>query len=261
MTSPHADVGAYLLGAMDDAEMTRFEEHLAGCESCGRDLDELGGLVPVLEELRGDTTGGAPDIPAARSGDVAPDRSPDRSAAGVPDGARCVAPPPGDALLGRLLDTVARERRARGRRHLVAAAVGAVLVLGGPAAALLATPDSGGSPAGTESFGADRRSASNPVTGASALLGLADKGWGTAVDLRLTGVRGPRTCSLIAVGRDGRLQTVATWSVPDDGYGTHDRPGPLTVHGAAGLREADIARFDVRATDGTLLVSVPAAPR
>ncbi len=38
--TPHADVGAYLLGALDDAEMSRFEEHLAGCEECGRELDD-----------------------------------------------------------------------------------------------------------------------------------------------------------------------------------------------------------------------------
>jgi anti-sigma-K factor RskA len=34
-------VGAYLLGALEPDEATRFEEHLAGCEQCRRDVAEL----------------------------------------------------------------------------------------------------------------------------------------------------------------------------------------------------------------------------
>lgn len=223
--TPHEDVGAYLLGALDDSEMDRFEAHLAECESCGRQLDELSGLLPVLEEVRADGVGVA-ELPG------------------------------GDAMLGRLLEEVGGERRARRRRRLAAVAAAAVLVAGGPAVAVLATHDGGG-PAATSAFAADRRSATDPATGASATVGIADKGWGSVVDLRLAGVRGPLTCSLVAVGHDGSRQTVATWSVPEVGYGTNAQPHPLTVHGAAGLHKGGISHFDVRATDGTLLVRVP----
>jgi anti-sigma-K factor RskA len=34
-------VGAYLLGALDPDEAARFEEHLAGCDECRRDVAEL----------------------------------------------------------------------------------------------------------------------------------------------------------------------------------------------------------------------------
>lgn len=227
--TPHVDVGAYLLGALDDAEMTRFEEHLASCGQCQRDLDELSGLLPVLEELRGDGIG-------------------------------YVEPPgltDGDAMLHRLLAEVSGQRRARRRRRLMSVAAAAVLVAGGPAVAVLATSGGGGAPAAAPTFSADRHWASNPATGASAVVGVADKGWGSVVDLRLTGVRGPLTCSLVAIGRDGSHQTVATWSVPNSGYGTTAQPTPLTVHGAAGLHEKDINRFDIRTSDGRLLVSVP----
>ena len=49
--TPHDDVGAYLLGALDDAEMTRFEEHLAEIPSGGRRLfvflgSTIGNLTP-----------------------------------------------------------------------------------------------------------------------------------------------------------------------------------------------------------------------
>ena len=119
--TPHVDVGAYLLGALDDAEMSAFEEHLAGCEACGRELDELSGVVPVLAELREDGIG-------------------------FPE-------PPGDALLDRLLRQVSGERRARRRRRLVAVAVAAVLVVGGPTVAVLAGQDDshGSAPAASAS--------------------------------------------------------------------------------------------------------------
>lgn len=226
--TPHGDVGAYLLGALDDADMTRFEEHLIECAECARELDELSGLLPILDELR-------------QEGDA------------------FVRPPSGDAMLDRLLAEVRGERRTRKRRRLVAVAAAAVLVVGGPTAALLATQGdgNGGRPSASQTIAADRHWAINPATGASATVGIADKDWGSVVDLQLKGVHGPLTCSLIAIGANGAKQTLATWWVPDIGYGTATQPLPLTVHGAAGMHKDQIRRFDVRATDGTLLVSVP----
>jgi hypothetical protein len=226
----HVDVAAYLLGALDEPEMAAFEAHLAECELCGTELDELSKVLPVLDELRQD------------------------------GGLAFVEPPGGDAMLQRLLRQVSGERRARKRRRLVAVAAAAVLVIVGPTAALLATGDGGGPPVASptsSALAAEQHSATNTATGASATVGLSDTGWGSSVDLRLSGIRGPLTCSLVAVGQDGSRQTVATWSVPDTGYGTDSQPVPLTVHGAAGLHKDAISRFDVRTTDGALLVSVP----
>lgn len=225
--NPHLDVGAYLLGALDDDEMAGFEAHLAECDLCGDELDQLGGVVPVLEELRADGLGLA-ELPG------------------------------GDAMLDRLLAKVGAERRSHRRRRLVAISAAAVLVVGGPAVAVLATQGDGGSSVATQDFGTDQHHASNPATGVSAVVGVTDKGWGSVVDLRLTGVHGPLTCSLVAFGADGSRQTVASWSVPQDGYGTDTQPVPLTVHGAAGLHAAEITHFEVRTDGGALLVSVPA---
>jgi anti-sigma factor RsiW len=223
--TPHGDVGAYLLGALDDAEMTAFEEHLAGCDLCGRELDELSGVVPVLAELREDGIG-------------------------IPE-------PPGDVLLDRLLRQVSGERRARRRRRLVAVAAAAVLVVGGPTIAVLATDNGGGSSPAASALPSERHSASNPATGVSAVVGVTDRAWGTAVDLRVSGVRGPLHCHLDAVGHGDARETVANWSVPQAGYGTDAQPEPLTVTGATGMHKDAISRFEVRTDDGTLLVSIP----
>ncbi|MZD05752.1 hypothetical protein GTW43_11730, partial [Streptomyces sp. SID5785] len=61
---------------------------------------------------------------------------------------------------------------------------------------------------------------------------------------------GPRVCALVAVGRDGSRETVASWTV---------RSGRARVQGGAALHPAQIARFEVRAADGTRLLAVPAA--
>jgi hypothetical protein len=220
-------VGAYLLGALDDAEMTRFEEHLAECDACGRHLDELAGVVPVLAELRDDGIG-------------------------------WVEPPSGDALLDRLLARVAAERRARRRRRLVAVAAAAVLVVGGPAVAVVATEaGSGGTPATTATLGADRQSATNPATGVAAVVGVTDRSWGSTVALRLTGVHGPLDCHLDAIGPKGVRQTVASWHVPDKGYDSGTGNKALTVSGTTGLRKNAIKWFEVRTRNGKLVLAIP----
>src|SRR4051812_49888380 len=44
----HEDVGAYLLGALEEAEREAFERHLAGCAEC---RDEVERLRPAVEAL------------------------------------------------------------------------------------------------------------------------------------------------------------------------------------------------------------------
>ncbi|MGW7004470.1 zf-HC2 domain-containing protein [Streptomyces sp. NPDC054933] len=219
---PHADVGAYLLGVLNDAEMDRFEQHLAGCDTCAKLLDELSGVVPVLAELGG---------------------------AGVPE-------PPGEAMLDRLLDEVAAQRRTRVRRRWLTAVSAAVLIVAGPTAAVLATQEQ---PAVTGvQAAAFQRTATDPVSGASAVVGLTGKPWGTQIDLRLSYVYGPRTCHLVVVGKDGRQETVANWTVSGSGYGTDEHPQPLDIRGASAMFPSDISHFDVITSQGQRLISVKA---
>jgi anti-sigma-K factor RskA len=52
----HPDVAGYVLGALERAELTAFEEHLATCEECQREVAELQDLPALLER--------AQDVPA-----------------------------------------------------------------------------------------------------------------------------------------------------------------------------------------------------
>lgn len=252
----HASVGAYALGVLDEAEAASFEEHLAGCERCAAELDDLVGLPPLLADL-------------ALSYD------------GAPVGPETLAPRPGSELLDRLLGEVAATRRTQRRRRLYLVAAAAALVIGGPfAGAALTSGDSSehvASPVMELYEQGEKIGATDPVTKVAATVSLERKPWGTHVALKLANIKGPQKCELLAIGRDGEEETVITWAVPPGGYGITGGPHtgqgaagksgksgksaewskqPLYAHGGAALNRDDIDHFEVRTLDGKHLVSV-----
>ncbi|WP_327676017.1 anti-sigma factor family protein [Kitasatospora sp. NBC_00458] len=223
--APHLDAGAYVLGALDPPRRAAFEAHLAeGCPQCAEQLEQLGPVEALL-------AGYAAAVPASDP-----------------------LPRPDPAMLDRLVAEVAAGRR-RGRvRRLVLVAVAAVLAVGGPAVtAAVVTADS---TPGVVAVAARQFTATDPGTGAHAVVGVDGAPWGTRVTLELSGVQGPLTCDLVAVSTAGQRQTVTTWSVPATGYGESTA---LRTTGGTAFPPADLDHFEVRTLDaGTLLVSVPA---
>lgn len=216
----HLDVGAYAVGALDAREMAAFEVHLAGCDGCARRLGEFTGLLPALAEL------GRDEVPYPGESD----------------------------LLDRLLTAVGRQRRRTRLRQRVAALGAAALVAIGPTVAVLATEE-GPVPSPIQAA-AERYSASNPATGASATVGLTSQGWGTRVDLELSGVHGPRTCDLVAIGKHGDREVIANWKVPAAGY--DKKSGPIAVSGSTAMPVSDISHFLVMTAQGQQLLRVAA---
>ncbi|MCK1798464.1 zf-HC2 domain-containing protein [Streptomyces sp. XM4193] len=259
----HHDVGAYAIGALGPEEAERFEAHLADCGRCAAALDELLGLAPLLAEYT-ETGRAAADAPpgvtaAPDDADARPDADAvPRSAA--PAGHHAEPVRAGEALLESVLARAAAERRRRARRRLAlavpAAAVLVAAALGG--AALLTGPDTGAPPDPPDPIRAaydagEKHHGSAPGSDVDATVSLTEKRWGTEIAVRLTGVTGPRSCGLIAVGRDGGEQTVTTWAVPDTGYG----PGKEVYYvGGSAYGPADIDHFEVRTLDGQRLVTV-----
>ncbi|PZT70567.1 RNA polymerase subunit sigma [Streptomyces sp. SW4] len=248
----HETVGAYALGILDDAEATAFEAHLAGCEWCAQQLDELAGMEPMLAALA--------DLPGA----------------GTPEIAESLSARPGPRMTEKLVDEVAERRARKKRRNLYLVGTAAALIIGGPFAAVATTAgDDGGGGRKTEAapeagpaasaFAAmpDRVSATDPATQVSATVAVEKKAWGTHAVLELKNVKGPQKCSLIAVGKNGERETVTSWSVPDWGYGipgatTEQAKKPLYVHGGAAFEPNQIDHFEVMTFDGKRLVEVDA---
>lgn len=248
----HETVGAYALGILDDAEATQFEMHLATCEWCGQQLDELAGMEPMLAALA--------DLPAAQ---------------GTPAIGESLSAKPTTGLADRLVGEVVQHRAKKSRRNFFMLAAGVALIVGGPTA-VFATTGGGGDEApkegqtfsaAQESFthmkASDKVSSTDASTQVSATVGMETKAWGTHAVLELKNVKGPEKCSLIAVGKNGERETVTSWSVPEWGYGiknakTEQARNPLYVHGGAAFTPDEIDHFEVLTFSGKKLVSVKA---
>jgi hypothetical protein len=273
----HDAAGAYVLGILDEAEATAFEEHLAECDICAVHLEEFSGMEPMLAMLAdgadlfappaSSTPSAPPVVPAPRRLSAAP---PPEGLSPAPPPAVSVQPSP--ELLDRLVDEVAAKRAKRKRRGIYLVAAAAALIIGGPTVAVVATSDD--SPASNQAISVptddayldhmkQKFSATDAVTKVSATVGVESKGWGTNAVLELSNVKGPLKCELVAVSKTGDEQVLSSWAVPAWGYGITDSPHdvarkPLYVHGGAALAPSDIDHFEVRTFDGKPLVKVDA---
>lgn len=231
-TVRHFDLGAYVLGALDDEEGRGFEAHVARCPRCRTELAELSEVAAVLrrqrEELASEVTGGA-------------------------------APPVDPARLAPV-DLTSRPARS-GRRRAFVLAAAAVLIAAAGGVGLGATALSGPDTTETSSDVAifqtgTTHSATDPRTGARGTVALESTSWGTEVALRLTNVDGPLECELIAVEEDGDEQVAAGWTIPAGGY--NEASGPLTFRGGVASSPDAIERFVVRTADDEDLLTIQA---
>ncbi|WP_405525436.1 anti-sigma factor family protein [Streptomyces canus] len=246
----HETVGAYALGILDDAEATAFEAHLATCEWCAQQLDELAGMEPMLAALA--------DLPGS----------------GTPAIGESLSAKPSPRIVNKLVDEVAERRAQKRRRSFYMVAAAAALIIGGPFVAMAASGgDSDGGAKQNQVLAAtpkelfdsmsDKVSATDSSTGVSATVAMQEKNWGTSLGLELKGVKGPLKCSLIAVGTNGERWTASTWSVGKWGYGipegkTPESKKPLYIGGAVAPAQNDIDHFEVVTSDGKKLVQVDA---
>jgi hypothetical protein len=248
----HETVGAYALGILDDAEATAFEAHLATCEWCAQQLDELAGMEPMLAALA--------DLPGS----------------GTPAIGESLSAKPSPRLVNKLVDEVAERRAQKRRRSFYMVAAAAALIIGGPFAAVAASGgDSGGSGGGTnqtlaanpakdlfdKTAAADKVSATDATTKVSATVALQKKLWGTNSVLELKGVKGPLKCSLIFVGKNGERETATTWSVPAPGYGlpdatTEQAKNPLYINGGVSMTPDETDHIEVMTLDGKKIVQI-----
>jgi hypothetical protein len=247
--SEHETVGAYALGILDDAEATAFEAHLATCEWCAQQLDELAGMEPMLAALA--------DLPGT----------------GTPAIGESLSARPSPRLAEKLVDEVAERRAVKRRKGFYLVAAAAALIIGGPLAVMAA--NGGGSSGGTSAvaggagakaaFGTipDKVSATDASTKVQATVAMEKKDWGTWGVVELSNVKGPLKCSLIAVGKNGERETMSSWSVPKWGYGmpnakVEEAKQPLYAQGGAAFQPNEIDHFEVMTFDGKKLVQVDA---
>ncbi|WP_338702761.1 zf-HC2 domain-containing protein [Streptomyces sp. Q6] len=212
----HRDAGAYALGVLDTADRFRFEDHLVECVACAAYVGEVRPTTRLLGVY----------------------------ARATPPHVDMFARP-APALVDRTVDRLAVLHRAKRRRMWgTGVAVAALLALAGQGSAMLADGGSGDPPDLT-------LRARDTRSEVAATLTADERAWGTEVGLDVRDPGGPRVCELVAVGRDGTEQAVATWAV-SGGDG-----GRVSIDGGAADRPGEIARFEVRAVGGDRLLTLP----
>jgi hypothetical protein len=222
-------LGVYVLGAIDPAERSLVDAHLATCRDC---RDELAGLASLPALLARVTPEELNRIEADAGG--AFDEQPPA------------------ALVGTVLDLAAARRRRTGWRYAAAAAA-VVAVAAGVFGGLAS---SGSSPAipftpGTGTW--QQAQGADSITGASANVDFADEHWGTVLATEVEGIPLGTTCHLWVKYNDGTRVDAASWVTADDeGYVWYWGSIPVPSTGK------QITGFQVTA-GGKTLVTVPAA--
>lgn len=237
-TDLHRLLGAYLLGGLEPADEKLFEQHLTGCPTCRRELDELASLpalldaLPVADALALADSAAQPDAPRPET--ARPETAPSEArggtattAGGAHVPARTAGPASGEA--GALLSELSARRRFSRRRWvaLVGAVAAACLALGVLAAPLVNQPP--------------RPDASYSVQAAGGMqvqLDLLKKAWGTEMSFTGTSLPTQGTLSLWVRTTDGSEDRACSWSATP--------AGKSKVTGATPTQMSRISRVELR---------------
>ncbi|MGL5909240.1 MAG: anti-sigma factor family protein [Phycicoccus sp.] len=230
---PHDELGAWALDALDEADRFVVEAHLATCETCRAESEELRAMSQLLLEV-----------------------PPEALLDGPPEG--------GDLLLRRTLDRVGaeRERESMWRRTTlgaVAAAAAVALVGGGVVAGRLtdeppavAAPPVTVTPTPSTVPGTQVLTASDDVTGAALDAQVVPaKGW-VRISVQVSGIPAGQRCRIIVVSRDGSRQEAGSWLVSG-------APEGQTIQGSALVDPAQVAAVVVENLAGQTFVTAPRA--
>ncbi|WP_326836748.1 zf-HC2 domain-containing protein [Amycolatopsis rhabdoformis] len=226
----HAQLGAYVLGALDPGEAVEFERHLATCAQCRFELKDFGALREALDEV-----------------------PPEAFLDGPPEG--------GDLLLQRTLRRIRAEEeqaepvpepsRGTGQRRgvwLTAAAVVAVVALGG---GVFIGRQTAPEPAQQVAVAGTRDvAATNAATGASLTASVIPApGW-VKVHVAVKGIPAGEKCKLVVTDKSGAKWDAGSWVVSEkwstQGFG---------LDGSALVAPADVASVGIVTLDGRDLVS------
>jgi anti-sigma factor RsiW len=229
----HAELAAYVLGALEPDEAELFEAHLATCSDCAHEVSEFSELRDQLD-----------DVP------------PEAFLDGPPEG--------GDLLLQRTLRTIRAEDPPKAKPRvlklagaaavLVVVALGAGVLLGrgtAPTTTVASPPASQTSEPAVP--GTRTLSATDATTGVSLAADVVPlSGW-VKVRVALKGVKDGEKCELVIVPKTGAPVVAGSWVVTAKGQAEG-----IGVYGSALVAPDNVASVDIVTLDGRKLVSASA---
>ena len=255
----HFDVASYALGVLDQHDAERFEDHLIECARCAYELESFVEVADLLADVDANAVVAAEE--SKRDGFV----------------------------LQKVIGEVSHERHRANSRRLFSLAAAVVVfamlsigaffvggqVFGGNAEAnpntntaqrdqsqLDPLPNSDGGPGiGGPDLVGERFDGSDPRTGVSASVAFEKKKFGTQISYSVSNITGPKTCRLVAVHTNGTTESITSWTVGEQGWGTAANPEPLLLQATTATPRDEIAYMQVQEVTasgaGETLVRVP----
>jgi hypothetical protein len=215
------ELGVYLLGAIEPAQRSVVDRHLAACRSCRAELSGLAGLPSLLRRVPADM---ARQLMADNSAEVMPEPS----------------------LTASLVRMSAIRRRQRLR-----AVAAAVLTGVAAASAVQAFHDAAAAPpAAIAPALAVTVQAANPVSGIWAEVRYAARPWGTELEVTVTGVAPGTRCQLLVTG-------AGTQTISAGGWDLAAAQQPTWYPASVPIQAARMQRFTIT-SDGETLVNIQA---
>lgn len=230
MTCTHirSALGVYVVGAIEPAERSHVDRHVAFCPSCRDELAALAGLPALLGR-----------VTEEQISEIAQPR---------------------EELFANVLAEVVAERRQRrwerGRLLFAVAAPIAAAVLGifvvqswseeNKVSPVPQPPQ----PKPTRQLAVDQTKleARRTAHGVSATMDMSEKQWGTVLTAQITGVPVGTRCKLIAVPRKGKPDAAASWRV--------SYQGSARFSGSTMLAPDEIARIEIRTVDDKRTIAI-----
>ncbi|MCL7429394.1 hypothetical protein [Streptomyces sp. YS415] len=231
-----SDLAAEMLAGRDEPRDAAHAAHLRGCPSCRRERAELRRVLRLLSGVSPHDWLGTPP---------------------APDPERAIAALRGDpsATAGAVGPVADAGQRGRHTHLAVAVAFAAGLIFGGGAAVAGHAGQNSAERQALAAGPARSLYARDAGTGAEGEIETRARRWGTEVRLTVSGVEGPRRCSLVAIGESSRREVICNWAVS----GRQDAPpgdggSRLTLAGSSSLAQQEITAFEVETSDGEVLL-------
>jgi hypothetical protein len=196
-------LGVYVLGAIDPAERSQVDAHLAGCAECREELAGLASLPALLGRVPFDEVARIAGPDGSDPQRLPWAQSPEESLADTGE--------PGDVIdLTPLLGRIAHRRRMNRWRGAVAAAAVALIAAG---AAIGATHLSGGGSTPSVAAHWQTVQATDPASHAKVVVRYAGRPWGTSLDTEVYGIPAGTSCEFWVMGSDGHKWLAGSWRV------------------------------------------------
>jgi anti-sigma factor RsiW len=266
-----AELGAYVVGALEPDEAEALRRHLGTCPVCQEEYQRLSptarllAMVPAEAFEPADQAGAAPAGPdpamwerlreraglsgapaAPRPPAVAPPRVPAVAASAEPQAAPAPGPKRPAAPSAPRPRSRTRPRLRWPSRPAASAALSGALVAVAAVGVFVGVQAGGGSSVPVSSV-----SAADTATGVSGTVQYRPTDWGSWVQVTLKGVPPGDDCVMYAVDGHGHQSVAGSWWAPYNGSRS------ATIPGGVAMQASMIRQFVVETTNGQVLLTVP----